>query len=214
VEKKAAFRRASPAILMVFVVMSGEQGNFHELPAFIRLAGELGAETVIAKNLDVILKAEDDERRVFNHAGAPQTGVEAALLEARREAQRVGIRLREYALQPREQAVCEHNPLASLFFNWEGYLSPCITLSYAGERLFAGERVQAPCLRFGNICETGLEEILAQPAYRAFRQAFTDRLAWERQALVDNLLGGQSGGSPGLPPAPEPCRTCYYLYGI
>ena len=38
------------------------------------------------------------------------------------------------------------------------------------------------------------------------------RLQAEQSATIDLLLGGK--GSSDLPPAPEGCRSCYYLYGV
>lgn len=206
--------RPGPALqmMMVFVVMTGDQQNYPELPAFIDLAHSLGVEQVIAKNLDVILKSDDDARRVFSHTGAPAEGVAQAVEQAQARAEALGVKLRLYSLQPQEVTMCEHNPLGSLFFNWEGKISPCITLAYAGERVFDGQRVQVPCQQFGDIRSESLEQIWGQAEYRQFRACYEARLRAERQATLDSLLGGSGEGM--LPPAPQGCRTCYYLYGV
>ncbi len=207
-------QRASqpPQVMAVFVVMTGAQQNYHELPAFIDLAHSLGIEQVIAKNLDVIVKDGDDDRRVFSHEGAPVEGVTEALNQAQTRAEALGMKLRLYALQPQEVTICEHNPLGSLFFNWEGKVSPCITLAYAGERVFDGRRVQATCQQYGDIRAESLEQIWNRPEYRQFRACYEARLSAERRATLDSLLGGSGEGE--LPPAPQGCQTCYYLYGV
>jgi MoaA/NifB/PqqE/SkfB family radical SAM enzyme len=202
----------APKMMMVFVVMSGAQQNYHELPAFIELAHSLGVEQVIAKNLDVIIKDGDDARRVFSHAGMVEKEVAQAIQAAQQRAQALGVGLRLYALQPQEAIICEHNPLGAVFINWEGKVSPCITLAYAENRVFDGHRVLVPCQQFGDIRSETLQEIWDKPDFRRFRSMYEARLSAERQATLDSFLGGSGEGQ--MPPAPEECRTCYYLYGI
>lgn len=202
-----------PRLMMVYVMMTGETENFHELPQFIELAHSLGVSQVIAKNLDVIVKDGDDARRIFSHEETPERRAQEAIEAARARAKTLGVGLRLYAMRPVERAICEHDPLHSLFFNWEGYVSPCITLSYAEDRVFNGERVHAPCQRYGNICEEPFESIWKRADYRCFRKQLDDRLKTEQHAAVDVLLGGAAEGV-SMPPAPEGCRTCYYLYGV
>jgi MoaA/NifB/PqqE/SkfB family radical SAM enzyme len=208
---KAARHSKVPKMMLVFVMM---RENFHELPAYVDLAHELGVEQIIFKNLDVILKDGDDERRLFSHGGDPVAGLEPVIAEARRRADQSGIGLRLYALQPHELAMCEQNPLQNIFFNWAGYVSPCITLSYAESRVFDGVRHHVPCRRFGNINDESLEQIWDGAAYREFRQIYETRLRLEQQATVSLLMGSPEGEPPEWPPAPEECRICYYLHGV
>lgn len=214
-----------PRMMMVFVMMGEgqpESTNFHELPQFIDLAHSLGVEQVIAKNLDVILKDGDDQRRLFQNdsslesqASPASIAIKAVLFQAKERASRLGVNLRTYLLHPEEQSICEHDPLHNLFFDWRGNVSPCITLSYAEERFFAGEKQHVPCLRFGNINQQSLDEIWNHSDYVKFREMYEHRLSWERQALVDVMLTRSSQSAFGeRPAAPEGCRTCYYLYGI
>ena len=204
----------TPRMLMVFVMMLGEHENYRQLPDFIRLASGLGIEHVIAKNLDVIVKDGDDQRRLFSHQGPPAEQILEVMQAARHEANKLGIGLRFYEMQPAERAVCEHNPVQNLFFNWEGKVSPCITLSYADSRYFNGQRVQVPCLHFGSILEQDLAEIWEGADYCAFRRSFEDRLRWERRSVMELILDGSAEELTEIPPAPESCRTCYYLYGV
>lgn len=209
---KRSLGAEKPRLMMVFVMMAGETENFHELPAFIDLAKELGVEQVIAKNLDVILKDGDDRRRIFSHNGSPEARVLKTIEAAESRARALGVGLRLYSLRPEEVAICEHHPTDSLFFNWEGKISPCITLAYAGERYFNGERIHAPCVQYGSIDQGNLDQIWKSPEYEAFRQTFQLRVKTDRTAAVDQLLGGEA--YQALPPAPASCRACYYLYGI
>ncbi len=206
-------RRGSqtPKLMMVFVMM---RENFHELPIYVELAHELGVEQIIFKNLDVILKDEDDQRRLFGHDGPRVGELEAIITEAQQRAKKLGINVRLYFLQPQELPICEHDPLHNLFFNWQGYVSPCITLSYAEHRVFEGQPHVVPCQRYGNINEDALDAIWEKLAYQQFRQPFEVRVRRERQATIDLIVGAEGSGTPDMPAPPEGCRTCYYLYGI
>jgi MoaA/NifB/PqqE/SkfB family radical SAM enzyme len=209
---KAARRSKLPRLMLVFVMM---HENFHEMPMYVDLAHELGVEQIVFKNLDVILKESDDERRLFSHVGPPVAELPPLIEEAQKRAQKMGIHLRLYQLQPRELAICEHDPLHNLFINWAGYVSPCITLSYAEERVFEGKRHFVPCQCFGDVNHEPLHQIWDKAAYREFRQPYATRLRMERQATLDALMGGPEGASSlEPPPAPAGCRTCYYLYGV
>lgn len=204
-----------PKMMMVFVMMGGEQGsikNYPQLPAYIDLAHNLGVEQVIAKNLDVILIAGDDQRRLFSHSGAPADPVRGAVDAAARRAKQLDISFRVYELQPAEQPVCDHNPLQSVFFTWDGHVTPCITLAYAEERFFNGELVRAPCQVFGDINHQDLGEIWENPDYINFRAAFDRRRIWQRENMFNIVLDGEEPGDQ--PPAPAGCQSCYYLYGI
>lgn len=212
---KARAGKKNPRMMMVIVMMLGAgTTNYHQLPQYIELAHSLGVENVIAKNLDVIIKEGDDDRRLFTHDGQPLPGIEAVISEASQKAQQLGVRLRTYNLQPIEQTICEHDPVHNLFVNWQGHVSPCITLSYAENRVFNGARVMVPCQRFGNVREASLESIWNQPEYLAFRQRYTDRLRAASHGMVASLLDGTSDKPISIPEAPEGCRTCYYLYGV
>ncbi len=202
----------TPKLMMVFVMMVGDQENFHELPQYIGLAHLLGVEQVVAKNLDVITKDGDYERGLFSHHGDPIPDVKYIREKALHRAEELGIGLRLYKLVPRQQVICEQRPVKNLFINWEGKVSPCITLSYAEERYFDGERVRVPCQVYGDIHEESLLAIWKKPEFVAFRKVYDDRLNREQEALMQTVLGGD--GEYSLPEAPEVCQTCYYLYGI
>jgi len=210
-EIKAARGSQTPKMMMVFVMM---RENFHELPPYVELAHELGVEQIIFKNLDVIFKDEDDQRRVFGHNGPWISELNTLIGEAQKRAKQHDINLRLYFLQPQELPICEHDPLHNLFVNWQGYVSPCITLSYAEQRVFNGRQYVVPCQRYGNINEETLEEIWAKAAYRQFRQPYELRVRLDREQTINLIVGDEATPATEMPPAPEGCRTCYYLYGV
>jgi len=209
---KTRLGRNTPKMMMVFVMMTGDYQNYHELPAYLELAHSLGVEQVIVKNLDVITKDINFGRGVFTHRGTPLPSVEAIREQAREKSGELGIQLRLYELQPRQQVICEQNPVRNLYINWAGNVSPCITLSYAETRVFDGRQVHVPCQVFGNVNQEPLEVIWQKPEYVAFRRAYAERLKNEQEALIQAMLGGEE--QVALPPAPEGCQTCYYLYGV
>lgn len=211
-ELKDQLGSKAPRIMMVFVMMTGPNENFQELPDYIDLANSLGASQVIAKNLDVIVKDGDYERGVFSHSGRPRDDVIAVRQRAQKRAEEIGIGLRLYELQPHQQVICEQRPVNNLYINWEGNVSPCITLSYASSRVFNGERVSVPCQIYGNVNQDSLDVIWTKPKYVAFRRVYEERLRQEQESLMQTMLGGEEEIS--LTPAPEGCQTCYYLYGI
>lgn len=211
-ESKIQLGSAIPRVMMVFVMMTGPNENFRELPDYVDLAYSLGASQVIAKNLDVIVKDGDYERSVFSHAGRPRDDVVAVRERAMKRSEELGIGLRLYELQPRQQVMCEQRPVNNLYINWAGDVSPCITLSYASSRVFNGERVSVPCQIYGNLNQDSLDVIWSKPDYVAFRGVYQERLRQEQESLMQTILGGE--GEVLLTPAPEGCQTCYYLYGV
>ncbi len=44
-----------------------------------------------------------------------------------------------------------------------------------------------------------------------FRSAYAARVRLERQITINLLMGGDETELPEAPPAPQVCRTCYYL---
>lgn len=212
-QTKQALHSPTPKMMMVFVIMTGEIENYQQLPDYIEMAHQLGVEHVIAKNMDVILKDGDDQRRLFTHDGQAFHPLQQALAQAEQRARHLGLKFRRYAVHPSEQTVCEQNPIRNLFINWEGDVSPCITLSYTESRIFNGERIHVPSQRYGNINQHTLEEIWNHPEYQAFRQVYADRLHHQQQSMLDSILGGETPPEAN-PVAPEVCKSCYFLYGI
>ena len=205
-------------LTMLFFVMMPE--NFHELPVLVDLCLNLGIDRLIVKNQDVILKMERDRDRLFTWDGHKpkelQRIIEASLEKARSN----GLFMRVYELFPDEMPICEQDPLNTAFFNWEGFVSPCITLAYAGKRVFRGEWIEAPLYRFGNINNESFDNIWSSPAYRRFRGFYKKRNKSLGLKYIDLMaLKSSRNKKPPesmalLPPCPEGCKSCHYLYGV
>jgi len=190
--------------------------NVAELPQAVDLAASLGVDELYAVNLDYVMTPIHDGLRVFGRPALRDRAM-LAVEEAQDRARRRGVAFRPYPFDLEEVAVCEAQPPRILFISCEGWVAPCPYLSLPGlseiPRLFGGERVTVPAVRFGNLREQELKAIWESPAYVAFRRRFEARLAsrspWAMAAMV---AGGETEVS--TPEAPEPCRTCYKLFGV
>lgn len=191
--------------------------NMAELPKAVELAACLGVEELYAINLDYVVTAGQDALRAFDCPSLREAFAQN-IQEARDRADRAGIVFRPYPLEREEVAVCEASPTKILFISCDGWVSPCPYTALAGwgeiPRYFEGRSIRVPRLRFGNIEEQGLMEIWRSPAYRTFRRQFERRLTEAMALAVGVETGSGETCHAGTPPPPEPCRTCYKLYGV
>ncbi|MFH1625643.1 MAG: radical SAM protein [Pseudomonadota bacterium] len=204
----------TPLTMLFFVMMPD---NFHEPPVLVDLCLRLNIDRLVIKNQDVILNMERDRERLFTWDGHEPRELRRIVRASMKKARRNGLYMRVYDLSPGEMRICEHDPLNTAFFNWEGFVSPCITLSYAEKRVFRGEWRKAPICRFGNINDESFGEIWAAPAYQRFRDCFEKRTKSLRPEFLDLLTlerfrGRGPTDSMILPPPPDGCETCHYLY--
>jgi len=210
-----ARRRGSRPKVEIFFLMT--RTNIEELPAAASLAASLGADELVATNLDYVPACAQDDLKAFG----PNPRREAfarAVEEARGAAKAAGIAFRAYPLDPEEVAVCEANPLKNLFVSSDGWVSPCTYMGLAGQteipRVVGGQPLSVPRLRFGDVRERDLLDIWNAPAYEAFRRRFAAR---RTAGLVSAIAAVARVGAPAakeLPVAPEPCRSCPKLYGV
>lgn len=196
----------------VFYLMT--PANLAELPRAVELAAGLGADELVATNLDYVITSGLDGLRAYSDS-PPAQSCREALDQARAAALRTGIAFRPYPLQFREMAVCDLNPLKLLYVSSDGSVSPCVYTSLPGQsempRVFEGRPLQTPTVSFGNVNERPLMEIWESAPYREFRGRFARRVAGAGLAML-----GAAGGAAAdeEPPAPEACRTCPKLYGV
>lgn len=196
----------------VFYLMTS--ANLAELPRAVELAADLGADELVATNLDYVITAGLDELRAYS-SSPPAPAYGEALEEAHSVARRTGIAFRPYRLQFREMAVCDLNPLKILFVSADGGVSPCVYTSPMGRseipRVFEGRPVEVPVVSFGNVNDRPLMEIWEGAAYREFRKRFARRVA----GASAMMLGAAGVAAPvEESPAPDACRTCPKLYGV
>ena len=199
----------------IFFLMT--KSNMAELPAVVDLTASVGADELVATNLDYVPTGEQNELKAF--ACDPlQERMARAVKGARGKAKVAGLSFRAYPLDPEEVAICDANPLKILFVSCDGRVSPCTYLGMAVQaeipRVFDGQLLSVPRVWFGDIREQELLEIWEAPGYRAFRQQFEARrtagVAW----AVAAVAGGNPASCKTFPPAPESCQSCPKLFGF
>jgi len=209
---RAGKKSTTPRLELLFLMT---RANLAELPDVARLAADLGADELVATNLDYAITSSLDELKAYS-LSAQARAARDVVDQAKRVARQAGLAFRPYPLEPREVAVCDLNPLKILFISADGWVSPCVYTGVTGQqeipRVFDGEPVSVPSVRFGNVNDQGLAEIWEAPAYRAFRRQFSERVL----GVAKLAVGGASraAAEAPLPPAPEACRTCPKLYGL
>lgn len=217
-EVKEKLGSKKPQVIVLFIKMVE---NIDELPALVELASRLGANKVVATNLDCVSKPPDEKLRVFSRedSDAYQSLVDRAETLAQTE----GILFLSYPLSPREVGVCSAEPLTTTYVSWEGQVGPCVNLNLPVaniDRVFWGEKGQLNTLTFGNVEDEELADIWNSEGYRRFRGYFERRrrsVADEPSienpfSLMDFTPDEQGDGE--VPPVPPSCRTCYKQYGF
>lgn len=198
----------------IFFLMT--KTNMAELPAVVDLTASMGADELVATNLDYVPTGDQNGLKAFACHSLRQAFA-SAIEDAKGRAKAAGLAFRAYPLDPEEVAVCDANPLKILFVSCDGRVSPCTYLGLAGQadipRVFDGQNLRVLRAWFGDIREQELEEIWKGPEYRAFRQRFVAR----RDAAVARGFAVIAGFTPAsrrsFSPAPDACRGCPKLFG-
>lgn len=213
-ELKAQANANRPLIVLSYLLTIP---SISELPAFIDTAAAIGANEVVAINLDYTPYAVQDGLKVFDCADQPNSSYEALLEEAEGRARRNGVVFRRYPLAKDGGSllVCDARPLDTVFINQRGDVTPCTYLGMAVEgeipRLFCGQRQPTWPVKYGHVAD-GLPEVLNGPAARAFRDSFARRHAFASPAAA--FLSLTDGATPQVPPPPPQCVHCHKLYKL
>ena len=187
-----------PSIMLLFMML---KDNMDELPDSVEHAAGLGADGVVATNLDYVGDPVQDGLKAFSY-GAPTVGSIEKVSEARELAERLGVYFRAFPLQMSRVRVCNEDPINNLYVSEGGDVYPCVYLGLPIvwiPRIFCGSRTVIPRVSFGNVNERSLNEILEDEAYASFRMRHETRLR-DHESNTDSL--------------PVLCRTCYKAYGI
>jgi MoaA/NifB/PqqE/SkfB family radical SAM enzyme len=210
---------------LVSLLFLKNRRNIHELPDMVDLAGELGADEVIASNLTYVAKPAYDSFRVYSLDGASPEYL-SIIEEARKRAKERELGLRIYPLEPKRVGFCEARPFDALHVTWDGFVTPCVylTLPVRGEtmaKVHEGESYRIPMTRFGNLKESELMDIWNSEEYRKFRKPFEERrdiCGGTRFGMTDD--GGfeeidvETFRSLSGHPLPDVCYGCYKALGI
>jgi MoaA/NifB/PqqE/SkfB family radical SAM enzyme len=209
---KASRGTKLPTLEMHFLMT---RANLAELPAFVRLAAELGADEAVATNLTNTPTLEQEAQRVF--ALRPDPADLEIVQQASQIAEQAGLPFNAYPLEMQDQVlVCDANPLETIYINQLGEVAPCVNLGMCARdaipRYFHGEPLPTPRLNFGDVRQ-GLPAALESVQRQAFCQSFRQRNVTAHPLRAFSALSGVAADEE-LPLPPEPCRACYKMYGV
>ena len=209
-----------PMVMINFVIM---RSNYHHLEKIIRLARELGVDQVNFKQCDVIRGEHGKGHGLFEVCDSKQVRqLQKALTKAARLGRKLGIRTTSYSFVPEELSVCDQDPRDSLFIRYDGTVAPCINLAFGGPSSFLGEDIVFPHFSYGRLPNDDLLDIWESEEARFHRRSFCQRVKAHDAALGAADLGHDiiklkeafKQAIEAMPPAPEGCRKCHYLYDI
>ena len=177
-----------------------QECNADELDMVLPWVSSVGARVLHLKHLNAVSNAADWDRSFLKYKLQPPRGtngrlekVEAAISRVMAKAPQTGVKVimhSEYPLTSQMRGRhCLATPLQSIYFSYDGKISPCCHFGHHVSRFFNGLFFPASALVLGDIKSQSLEEVWETPAYRTFREGFQTK---------------------NFPPA---CQTCYLLYG-
>ncbi len=191
-------KKVSPMELAIAYTL--QESNADELDLVLPWISSVGGRVLHLKHLNAVSNAADWDRSFLKYRLDPPKGdngrlrkVEAAISRVMAKAPQAGIKVMmhsEYPLTPLMRGRhCLATPLQSIYFSYDGKMSPCCHFGHHVSRFFNGELVPASSLVLGDIRRQSLEEVWDSSAYERFREGFQ----------TENF--------------PSACRTCYLLYG-
>ena len=209
---KARSNSDRPVIVLSYLLTRPSIG---ELPDFIDTAAQIGANEVVAINLDYTPYAVQDELRVFSCTKEPNPAYEALLQTAEQRAKQAGLVFRRYPLAADSTVlVCDARPLDTVFINYRGEVAPCTYLGLPVEpeipRLFCGQPHPVAPVSYGNVA-ADLLKVWHGSAARAFKEPFVRRKALANPAAA---FLGLSDETVPLPAPPPQCVFCHKLYRL
>ena len=217
----ASIRREKTPFLMINFLLLPM--NMHQAEDIVSLAGKLGVDQVNFKQCDI---TRGELAKGLGLFGAEMTReirrYKKALSRAVRLARKMKIRTTAFSFNPDEMPVCLQDPRDSLFVRYDGAVSPCINLAYSGPTTFMGKDVVMPELVYGRAPETDLAEIWESEASVDFRRKLEQRARLHDAGLFEKLTDSSwpqigkilQSAKDAMPPAPEGCSVCHYLYDI
>jgi MoaA/NifB/PqqE/SkfB family radical SAM enzyme len=190
--------------------------NLRDLPALPRLARDLGIGEIVLTNLVHVTTGWQDEQKVFTCDG-PGDALDA-VDDAVESGRALGVQVRRPSLSPRAVAVCEEDPLHTLYVSPHGEVSPCVYLhpptGSRFTRIFCGKTKRVLRVSFGNVLREPIREIWEREGYAAFRKQLADRTGARGPLAALFQAGGAAPGRPVRPEPPVPCRTCHKMLGL
>jgi MoaA/NifB/PqqE/SkfB family radical SAM enzyme len=198
--------------------------NRHQLEDIMRLASSLGVSQVNFKQCDVIRGDRGKGMGLFATRHSKEIrGLEKALTRARKLGKKLGLTTTAFAFSPEELPVCAQDPRDSLFIRYNGQIAPCINLAIGGPTTFLGDEATVPSIIFGCLPEWNLAKVRNSKLFLGYRDCFNARVRAHEDGFLSvdlsepslsKLKAANRAAIDAMPPAPEGCRVCHYLFGI
>ena len=190
----------SSSPLLLGIAFTIQEANASELGLILPWMKSVGARVLHLKHLNVVSNRQDWERSFLKYRLTPQVRngtalgeLEDKIAELRQDAERVEVRMLMLSESPltseKKGRHCLATPLQSVYFSYEGKMSPCCHFGHEVSRYFEDQFYRPSSLFFGDIRKQSFIHVWNDPAFQAFRQGF----------VTENF--------------PDPCKTCYLLYG-
>ncbi|MFB3906290.1 MAG: radical SAM protein [Acidobacteriota bacterium] len=177
-----------------------QESNADELELLVPWMVVVGSRVLHLKHLNAVSNAGDWERSLLKYRLRPLKAdkgrlekVEAAISQLTTSALKAGIKVMMHSEYPLTSKLrgrhCLATPLESVYFSYDGKISPCCHFGHHVSRFFNGEFFPASSLVLGDIKSQDLQDIWESSEYQRFREGV------KREDF------------------PSACRTCYLLYG-
>ncbi|MBI5195320.1 MAG: radical SAM protein [Nitrospirae bacterium] len=206
----------SPNLHIVYLML---KDNISEVPLLIKLAKEIGINTVILTNIIHVTNEWQENQRVFICNENKSQGLKF-LKEVEKKAKELKINLRMPSLSPVQVSVCSENPLSNLYISVDGNVSPCVYLyppvSAPFKRIYCGFEHHLETLSFGNIFKESFHAVWETRKYSEFRDCFTERKR-NFEKIFFYFKDGENikrQTAELLSDAPEQCRICHKMLGV
>jgi MoaA/NifB/PqqE/SkfB family radical SAM enzyme len=192
--------------------------NLHELPDLPRLARDIGIREIVLTNLVHVTTAWQEAQRVFSCG--PDDDAGKMLEETADQARRYGINIRYPVMHAHETALCEENPLKTVYISPAGDVSPCVYLLPPSgspfKRIYCGREHEVERLSFGNIFKTPFDRIRESCRHEEFQKAVAAR-ARALGIAASGFFARDASKAGMIMPVPDPpkaCRTCHKMLGV
>jgi MoaA/NifB/PqqE/SkfB family radical SAM enzyme len=215
-QEKARLGINRPRMHLILLMLKQNILDVPSLPSFAR---EVGIEEVNLTNICHSMTAWQEAQGVFTWTGE-ESEYEQIVKQAEASASKLNVRLRRPLLAASDVAVCEENPLATLYISVDGEVSPCVylnpPLSSPFKRIFCGEEQWVERVSFGNIFKEDFSAIWSRAGYVRFRECFVQRkkVYQERYGWLYGKGDLRKPEEGPLPEPPEPCKTCHKMLGV
>lgn len=176
-----------------------QKQNLADLELIVPWMREHGIYELHLKHLNVLSGSFEWDNSLISNAHDPDADpgllrkAEEDIGKLQEDAAGAGFSVNFYSQLPMDDVLktqlCLAAPLNSVYFSYDGMVSPCCHLGHKVSRYFQKSCFEPDDFILGDITQTSLQDIWTSPEFRDFRGKF------------------QHGSGPAQ------CETCYLLYG-